>query len=288
MIITHDVDQAISLTLAPDPAPLWRFQYGRTPKPHFQSLRTPAGYELALVEPYDHIWHRGLWFAIKFVNGENFWEEREPFGIQKVSTTPQVTIDNGGVRIDLSLDWIGPDGDSPIAEQRRINWRPGNGTYALDWSSKLTANRDLTLDRTPYTTWGGYGGLSFRGTRTWHIERYMLPSREEAPLTPGYRAPWCDLSGKFDGGIDLTGGIAMFDRPDETGQSTPWYGGGNPAMNFFNAAFLFDGPMDVASGQELDFSYRVVIHDGIWNQDQAESAYRAWIDEQGTITETGQ
>jgi hypothetical protein len=286
MIITHDVHQAISLTETPGALPLWSFQYGNTPKPHFRSLRTPAGHELALVEPYDHLWHRGLWFAIKFVNGENFWEEREPFGIQQVHGIPQVTIDDAAVSIDMQLDWVGPGGNSPIAETRRITWHPGDGAYILDWTSNITANVDLTLDRTPYTTWGGYSGLSFRGTRTWHIQRYMLPSREEAPLTAGYRAPWCDLSGKFDGGANLAGGIAMFDIPGETGESTPWYGGGNPAMNFFNAAFLFEGPMDVPKGQTLDFTYRVIVHDGIWIGDQAETAYREWLDGRDEATDT--
>lgn len=78
----------------------------------------------------------------------------------------------------------------------------------------------------------------------------------------------------------------MFDIPDDTGQSTPWYGGGNPAMNFFNAAFLFDGPMDVVQGQVLDFTYRLIVHDGIWTEEDAESAYRAWVDDRNEALES--
>jgi hypothetical protein len=276
MIISHNVGHSISLELPNAAGPLWQFQYGDTPKPHFRSLRTPGGDELALVEPYDHLWHRGLWFTIKFVNGVNFWEERDEFGIQQVVGVPDVTVEDDAVTIRLRLNWAGPAGDIPIVEERTITWRPGDDAYTLDWTSALTAQTDLTLDRTPFTTWGGYSGLSFRGNRTWHIDRYLLPGKEEKPLSPGYRAPWCDLSGQFDGGPGKTGGIAMFDQPDEVGNSTPWYGGGNPAMNFFNAAFLFEGPAQMEEAQTSNFSYRVVVHNGIWSADQAEAAYRQW------------
>jgi hypothetical protein len=40
-------------------------------------------------------------------------------------------------------------------------------------------------------------------------------------------------------------------------------------MNFINAAFLFDGAQTLAKGATLDLRYRVVVHDGIWAEDDA-------------------
>lgn len=277
MIIRHDIGKSVALSVDQHAPPAWILEYGSTPKPHFSSVRTPAGDELALVEPYDHLWHRGLWFTIKFVNGVNFWEERDEFGVQKLETEPQVSIDDGVVTIDMSLQWVGPGGDIPITERRRISWRSSADAYTFDWTSEITAATDVTLDRTPFTTWGGYGGLSFRGNRMWHIVRYLLPGVSEKPLSPGIRAPWCDLSGQFDGGPDRAGGIAIFDRPAEGSDPTPWYGGGNPAMNFLNAAFLFEGPQTLAAGKTMTFDYRVTVHNGIWTHDDADQAYRQWI-----------
>jgi hypothetical protein len=269
MIISHDVGRSISAKHHRHGDPHWTLTYGDTLKPHFSSLRTPSGHELALVEPVDHLWHRGLWFAIKFVNGVNFWEERDEFGRQETIGIPEIGHYGDAVTITAELDWIGPGDDIPVRERRTITFRPGEGYYTLDWRSEVTARADIELDRTPYTTWGGYGGLSFRGNRTWHIDRYLYPGGSEKPLTPGVRAPWVDLSGSFDGGPDLTGGIAVFDLNDSDPGPTPWYGGGDSSMNFVNAAFLFEGPRSLANGATLDLNYRVVVHDGIWTEDDA-------------------
>ncbi len=45
-------------------------------RPHVHPLRTPSGFTLTRNAPEDHPWHHALWFTIKFVNEENFWEER--------------------------------------------------------------------------------------------------------------------------------------------------------------------------------------------------------------------
>jgi hypothetical protein len=269
MIVSHHIGREIALTQPGAAHPLWVYTYGDTLKPHISSLRAPAGYELALVEPVDHLWHRGLWFTIKFVNGVNFWEERDAFGWQETVGIPEIGHDGNAVTVTTNLDWNGPDGGIPVRERRTITWRPGEGFYTLDWRSEVTARTDLVLDRTPFTTWGGYGGLSFRGSRTWHIERYLHPAGSEKQLPPGIRGPWVDLSGSFDGGPARTGGIAMYDLNNYGTGYTPWYGGGNPSMNFINAAFLFEGPRELPNGSTLDLRYRVVVHDGVWSEKNA-------------------
>lgn len=275
MILRHHIGKSIALATGPGEPPRWVYRYGDTLKPHLASVRTPAGHELALVEPVDHLWHRGLWFAIKFVNGVNYWEEREPFGRQQTIGIPAVEATEETVTLTTALDWIGPDGDVPVREERRIRYRGSGDVFAFTWTSAITARVDLELDRTPYTTWGGYGGLSFRGTRTWHIERYLTEAVSDRTLPAGIRAPWADLSGTFDGGPDLAGGILMIDCNAEQRGQTPWYSGGNPSMNFLNAAFLFEGPERLPEGDTLELSYHVVIHDGIWTREDITAAIAA-------------
>jgi hypothetical protein len=282
MTLSHQVGREIALARPGTAQPLWTFRYGGTPKPHFSSLRTPAGHELALVEPVDHLWHRGLWFTVKFVNGVNFWEERDEFGRQEVAGVPGVVATKDSVTLDIHIDWVGPGGDVPIREWRLITWHPGQGHYRLNWTSIITAQTDLELDRTPFTTWGGYGGLSFRGNRLWHLERYLLPTGPDSPLTPGVRAPWADLSGSFDGGASLTGGLTLIERRAPRAEPTPWYGGGNPSMNFVNAAFLFDGPQHLAANASREFHYQVIVHDGIWTEDTVEKLLTAREGTSGT------
>jgi hypothetical protein len=283
-ILTHAIGQSITLAAPTPDQVLWKYVYGGKPKPYFHPVCTPAGHCLTLFEPHDHLWHRGLWFTIKYINGDNFWEEVEPFGVQQTVAPPAVTHGPRG-RIDLrtELAWVPPAGDAePPAvfhEERQIGYEPLEAeAYALDFATTLTAQADLVLERTPFTTWGGYGGLILRGTRNWQETRLLFPDGSTSDRPTGIPANWCDLSGKLDGGPNLTGGVAMFDHPDNPRHPSPWYGA-TGAGHYFNAAFLFHEPMNVARGQSLRFRYRVLVHDGIWDVPRLEAAYAAYVEE---------
>ena len=279
MKLTHILGQSIELA---DPArelPLWRYVYGGKPKPFFHPICTPAGHCLTLFEPHDHTWHRGLWYTIKFVNGENFWEEREPYGTQRTALPPTVEHMPGGrIVLGSNLAWVRPDGVGVVFhEERRVSYVPlDDRSYALDFETALIAQDDLALDRTPYTTWGGYGGLILRGTRNWQETRLLFPDGSTSDRPAGVPATWCDLSGKLDGGQGQTGGAAIFDHPDNPRHPTPWYGTTGPG-HYLNAAFLFHEPLSLARDETLAFRYRVLIHDGIWDAARLQAAYAAYV-----------
>ena len=89
MRLQHDLNESIALI---DPArelTLWKYTYAGKPKPFFHPLCTPAGHCISIFEPHDHPWHRGLWFTIKLINGENFWEENVEHGVQKTLSPPK-------------------------------------------------------------------------------------------------------------------------------------------------------------------------------------------------------
>jgi hypothetical protein len=241
----------------------WTSVVDGTPKPFVHPLCTPSGTVLTRVSPPDHPWHRGLWFTVKYVDGDNFWEEVPPFGTQ--------VQDGDQVR------WLRPDGSVALRERRRLTAAIlGHDAWALDWSSDLDPVTDVVLDRTPYTTWGGYGGLTLRGAGTWTDTRLLLADGTTASRVTGERAPWASLSGPH-------GGVAVLDAPTNPRAPTPWYGstrsavyGGDDWSNFLNAAFLFHAPLAVAAGDTLRFRYRVVVHDGHWEGDRVAAAYEAW------------
>ncbi len=238
-------------------------------------LVTPAGHPLSVVSPPDHEWHRGLWFAIKFVDSVNFWEEIDPFGTQRVVGPGQ-------------LEWVRPDGRIALVERRSLaavdaaaaddgnHAGVGARSYALDWATTLTAPDGALLDRTPYTTWGGYGGLAFRGTRQWRHTRILLADGATYERPEGVPALWCDLSND-------DAGITFLDHPHNRRHPVPWYGAtrslvyGKGWSNFVNAAFLFHEPMLLAPGEELRLRYRIIVHDGRWSFDQADEAWHRWI-----------
>ena len=241
------------------------------PKPYVHPLCTPAGHCLTRAEPPDHRWHRGLWFTFKFVNGENFWEEEEPFGTQ--------------VHVDPDrIEWRRPDGGVVLREHRVLSHEQlADDSYALDWSSVITAAADAELDRTPFQGWGGYGGLTIRGRADWRDTRLLLAGGAEAgERVLGTSARWCDLSGTLDGPAHA--GVAFLDAPSNPRHPGPWYAstrspvyGDDGWSNFVNAALLFDAPLALGRGEELRVDYRVIVHDGIWDAARVDAAYDEWL-----------
>lgn len=282
MQLNHQLHSFIELRDPNMELPRWRYVYGGKPKPFFHPLCTPAGHCLSLFEPHDHVWHRGLWYTIKFINGENFWEERPPYGTQVTHLPPSVThLADGTIEMRSEQSWERPMGaGSVFDEERLISYRPvDEECYMLDFATTLTAKADLLLDRTPFNTWGpwgGYGGLTFRGNRNWQETRLLFSDGSTSDRPIGYHANWCDLSGKLDGGLEISGGIAMFDHPNNPRHPTPWYGSTGPG-HYFNAAFLFHEPMNLAQGERLSFQYRVVVHDKVWEHEKIQGMYEAYI-----------
>jgi hypothetical protein len=248
----------------------WTYVTDRAPKPYVHPLCTPAGVCLTRVEPPDHLWHRGLWFTIKYVNGENFWEEEVPYGSQ-VHVAPE------------DVEWRSATGAVVLHEHRVLTeHRLDDDGHALDWSTSLCAACDVELDRTPFQGWGGYGGLTLRGRPDWHDTRLLLAGGEESQdRVIGVPARWCDLSGEIDG-VGACG-VTILDAGANPRHPVPWYGstrspvyGDDGWSNFLNASFLFDAPLALAAGETVQLDYRVIVHDGIWDAARADAAYAEW------------
>ncbi|HYF47373.1 MAG TPA: PmoA family protein [Acidimicrobiales bacterium] len=252
----------------------WTYHHGARKRPFLDPVRTPAGRLVTRDAPEDHPWHHGLWFTIKFVNGENFWEEYDAYGVLRHQGEP--TFD--GTTVRGTLHWIRPDRETvAVVEDRTWVHVPIDDTaYAIDLDTTLVPQVDTTFDRTPFTTWGGYGGLSLRGPGDWSETRLLLDDGREQERVLGDPGAWCDLS-------SADRGVTLLDHPDNIRHPTPWYGSTRAATygdegwsNFLNAAFLFHQPLEVAAGDGLRLRHRVVVHDGVWDHDRVTEAYEAW------------
>jgi hypothetical protein len=235
----------------------------KLPKACVHPLFTPKGHQISGFEMSDHVWHRGLWFTIKFINGTNFWEEHSPFGIQVPRSQPLCeSIAPNAVRITHLLDWTSEATGTVLNEKRVITFRSDIG--AIDWSCDLHATQDLTLDRTPYTTWGGYGGMSFRASRELHDSSFLLPNGETVTALTGQKHDWVVLQASVDDGPGEKVSLGILDHPANPRGQSPWYCKCANGFTFMNAAFLFNEPMTVPRGQTLRFHYRILYRDGLW------------------------
>ncbi len=249
--------------------------WSATRRPFVHPVRAPNGLALTVDAPDDHPWHHGLWFAIKFVNGENFWEEYGEYGVLRHDGPPDVSARDGRVVVAGSLNWIRPDRETVIIDEQRVleHRALSDDAYAIDFESVLVPHAAVVLDRTPFTTWGGYGGLTVRGKRTWTETNLLLADDDRIhQRVHGRAARWCDLS-------SADAGLAIFDHPTNPHAPTPWYAStraetyGDSWANFVNAAFLWDGPMPLAPREPLRFRYRVAVHDGAWSRDRLDAAW---------------
>ncbi|MBK5288390.1 MAG: PmoA family protein [Acidimicrobiia bacterium] len=165
------------------------------PRPYVHPLTSPAGAVLSVEAPGDHPWHHALWFTIKFVNGENFWEEYGEFGTLRTTQVDETPVADNSVT--ATIEWVAPDGESiRLHETRSIRTEPIDAdSYLIDWSESLTVPVATELDRTPFTTWGGYGGLTLRGAPTWTDTVIRLADGTDRDRCLGDPSPWLSIEG---------------------------------------------------------------------------------------------
>ena len=265
----------------------WTYEWGARKKPAIHPLRSPAGHVLTRMQPDDHPWHRAVWFTIKYVGEDNFWEEQQPYGVLRHTETPEVLGPDDAGRVTIAGDvvWIRPDRiTTAILEYRRLTHIPiDDHAYAIDVDTVLTPPDDTVLDRTPFTTWGGYGGLAMRGRSDWHDTRLMLDDGESRERAIGVPSRWCDLTGPIGQGDEAVAGVAFLDHPDSPRHPVPWYASTRAATygdegwsNFVNAAFLFHDPLPLAAEEPLRFRYRLIVHDGWWDAERIDAAWSGY------------
>lgn len=267
-----------SIALMKDERTLWRFHYGAGEnQPFFHPLALPEGPVLTWNRPPDHVWHHGLWFCWKYINGVNYWEHQndaaKPAGRTSWANVKVDPADDFSARISLDLSYHPAGGDVVLGERRTIaiSSPDAQESYRIDWSSVFTSRADrVVLDRTPLPgepggrAWGGYAGLSVRLVNL--DDRRLVavdgPVEFNAQNRHRSKTPAMDYSGVIDG---ATVGIAVCGHPDNLNTPSPWYAIRSPAMTFFTPAVLCYGRHEMRRADSFSLRYRVVVHRGRWD-----------------------
>jgi hypothetical protein len=152
--------------------------------------------------------------------------------------------------------------------------------YAIDWAIRLTPQVDVLLDRTEFTTWGGYSGLTLRGRGDWTDTRLLLADGTTHERLLGPPGDWLDISGTVEG---RPAGVLLLDHPDNPRHPVPWYAstrsdtyGDDGWSNFVNAALLWDEPLAWPADVPLALRFRIVVHDGRWDITRAAAEWTRW------------
>ena len=261
---------------------VWRFHFdpATNTKPFFDPVCVAGGPSLTWACPPDHVWHYGLWFSWKYINGLNYWEEKDGKSQGKTFwSLPTVeTHADGSASIICTLGYRPTTTNNPVLNEQRkitISAPDADGAYHMDWTQIFTAgNQPVTLDRTPLPTepngasWGGYAGLSIRYAKAFtNLESIASPIGRVTRDARG-RLDCTAAAAEQNGFIDgKSYGIALLAHPANPRPPGDWYLIENSGQSFYyiNAAFLLKSAYIIAPNEILKLRYRVCIHPGRWN-----------------------
>jgi hypothetical protein len=265
-----------------------------SPKPYFHPLRTLAGNEVSLFRPHDHLWHIGVSMSIANFSGENFWGgatyTREQQGYIQLDNNgrtqhvgwDQLASDGDTIQGVERLQWLTHDGQLWIDEERHIAVSEINaeaGYWTLDLSFKMLSSADHELVFGSPTTEGreqaGYGGLFWRGPRSFLYGQILAADGLEGPELMGKRAPWLAFIGKHDGNLDRST-LLFIDKPGNLRYPNKWFVRNDPyaCVSF---SFMFDEYYTLPPQETLEVSYRMVICNGAWSRAQIDEYVGAYL-----------
>jgi predicted esterase len=225
-------------------------------KPYFHPLATPGGVVVSDLRPADHLWHRGLWWSWKLINGLNYWEEDPKTGRSEAATEllnwAAETRADGSARITFALSYHPWDGAPVLTEKRVVEVSaPTDEGYTMEWMSAFTAVGDVVLDRSP----AGYAGFSLRlgpEQRKWTFSD--SEGRAGQAAIHGQPARWVKLTAGSNAPA-----VTIFDDPANLRHPARWYV--DQSMPYFSPAPLFERPFELAAGTTATFRYRVFVTD---------------------------
>lgn len=248
-----------------------------SPRPYLSPIRTRTGELVSLFRPHDHVWHKGIAWSLPVVGDENFWG-----GPTFVSGQGYVQLPNNGTQLHREfdersdaaagarlverLDWVTEAGETVFDERRTIGATllDGEEAWLLAFETRMhnVSDRDLPIGSP--TTRGrenaGYGGLFWRGPRSFTGGDLLAPGVAGGDELRGIRAPWMGFSGRHDGsGAAST--IVMVDDPGNVQHPTQWFARSEEFACICPAPF-FSEEHTVAAGDTLVLRYGVVIADG--------------------------
>ncbi|MCB1122991.1 MAG: PmoA family protein [Verrucomicrobiae bacterium] len=304
-----------SLALMHGETVVWQFNHLRDGSTQgcafFHPLATLDGAVLTDLRPEDHLWHRGLRFAWKKINGlEGYWtwpDGDERFAGKVMGHTDVVSVKvfpkkDFSARFELEISYHPPDEPALLTEKRTVSVSPPDkeGSYFIDWQGTFTpaGKEPVVLDRTPILgepdgkAWGGYAGLQLRVAHSSHLNAWSIltsegvdishkvddpkPEQKES-LARGHSKParWLNLTLDFSDG--KTGGVTLMDHPGNLRYPSPWHISSMP--NELIYAPLFEGPYTLQPGESLFFHLGIRVHPGPVAASQLDQQWEAFTGE---------
>ncbi|MBV9445736.1 MAG: PmoA family protein [Streptosporangiaceae bacterium] len=273
-----------ALTVQWDDVELFRYTYLpsdpqlESPRPYFHPVRTLARDVVSLYRPHDHVWHKGIAWSLPNLGPENFWG-----GVTFRRGDGYVQLPNNGAmrhdgfdlamvkddvaQVEEALTWVTEYGETVIAERRRIAaaaW-PDQAAWLLAFETTMRNVSGRSISIGSPTTEGrdnaGYGGLFWRGPRSFTGGRVVTPDRSDGgDEVMGSRGAWIAFAGRHDE-HDRSSTLLFRDSPGNFSYPSQWFVRSTPFACVCPAPF-FAAEYPLGAGASLTLRYDIVICDG--------------------------
>ncbi|WP_218713198.1 PmoA family protein [Arthrobacter sp. BF1] len=272
-----------------------------SPRPYFHPLTTLGGDEVTIFRPWDHVWHKGLSLALPNVGNDNFW-----CGATYTRATEYADLNNNGAMAHKAfssisdgvagitaaeeLQWSSQDGDPVIAEKRRFNIQlldvPGARAWALLFETEISNISPAPISIGSPTTEGrenaGYGGLFWRGPRSFTGGQFRSAAGTGTDEFMGSRSEWLAFTGRHDQSCHAST-ITFVEDSANLGAPNQWFARSSMFACLGSSPFFSEAVL-LQAGDPLTYRYAVVISDGEVDQESAEllvgaakAALGAWV-----------
>jgi hypothetical protein len=262
-----------AVSIRSDNTELFRYVYQpddpvlESPRPYLHPVYTLDGDLVSIFRPHDHVWHKGISLAFPNVGPHNFWggpTYRHDDGYIQLPNNGTTRHDdfelaNDGLLAER-LTWLTQDG-KPIAEENRsitVSAWPADNAWRLSFETTVRNVLPEELRFGSPTTEGrenaGYGGLFWRGPRSFTGGTAITPGATGGDELMGTRAPWLAFTGQHDGHTRWST-LIFTDDPEIPGQ---WFVRSTPFAGVCPAPFFATQYM-LGSGETWTRRYGVIV-----------------------------
>jgi hypothetical protein len=309
------VETSNSIDITIDGSPFTSYLFGdELSKPCFAPVRSPSGIVMTRRFPLteipggsdEHIHHTGLFFAVDYVNGVQFWNNQGvSYRIKHLESRTESRLDGSGSMLTRS-QWIDESDLALLEEKREMTFIAGKheGEYAIDFSIDLTALVDqVEFEDTEegmfairYNDWlrepedgeGVQAGQPLPEESIAGTGRYFSSNGDEtADGVWGKRASWVAIQGIRDGKVV---GVAILNHPESLNYPTYWHA---RDYGLFTANPLGQGDfqrqddfekndplylrLTLRKGESSHFRFKVIVFEGIRTQEQVEMRFKEFV-----------
>jgi hypothetical protein len=275
----HAVGKSIQVTAGD--SELFTYVYNPTdpqvesPRPYMHPIRTLGGDLVSVYRPHDHIWHKGLTWSLPHFGHENFWggptfslangyEQLDNNGAMVHDEIDALDVSDDLVRFAHRLSWHTQAGAHVVDETRSLSTRLTEDGWVLVYETAMTNVSGENVQIGSPTTAGrenaGYGGLFWRGPRSFTGGTVLAPQGLGGDDLRGQRAAWMGFSGKHDE-VDRGSTLIIADATDNPRHPPQWFVRSEDFAAVCPAPF-FSEELPFGPGETLRFRYAVLVSDG--------------------------